>query len=33
MSAFRSGVETGCLIALALFGAMLLLGKIAEWLE
>ncbi len=32
-SPFRSGVETGCLIAAGLFGLLLLLGKIAQWSE
>ena len=29
---FRSGFETGCLIALGLFGLLLLLGKCAQWM-
>lgn len=30
-SPFRSGLETGCLIALGLFALLLLVGKIAQW--
>ena len=30
-SPFRSGVETGCLIAFGLFALLLLIGKIAQW--
>jgi hypothetical protein len=30
-SPFRSGVETGCLIAAGLVGLLFLLGKIAQW--
>jgi len=30
-SPFREGVGTGCLIALGLFGFLLLLGKFAQW--
>jgi hypothetical protein len=28
---FRDGVETGCLIALAIFAVLFALGKCAQW--
>lgn len=30
-SPFRSGVETGCLIAFGIFALLVLIGKIAQW--
>ena len=32
-SPFRQGIETGCLIAVGIFGLLILIGKIAQWSE
>lgn len=29
---FRDGVSTGCMIAFLIFGALLLVGKCAQWM-
>jgi hypothetical protein len=30
---FRSGFESGCLIAVGIFALLLMLGKCAQWME